>query len=255
MKQFLVVQHTFSEFLGSIENQLESRDIGFAYQRPFLDQQLPGSAHQFDALWSLGGAYPVSDRDNCPWIDDELRLIGLFRHARRPIVGIGFGGLLAAAYEGGLSHEEPEHQAYWTTAHATAAGKDDPLANAVDGRTVLVMCNGSVDLPAGLEPVVVDDRGQWLAIRPEPLTYGMLFRPELKPGMLEDMIMEEGRPVPENMGDLLEEARRQWPNMQETRDRVVAALVTALDLMQERRKRPVFRLNVVAEGDASDAKQ
>lgn len=254
MKQFLVIQHTFSEFLGSIENQLESRDIGFAYQRPFLEQQLPGSAHQFDALWSLGGAYPVSDHDNCPWIDDELRLIGLFRHAQRPVVGLGFGGLLVAAFEGGLVHEEPEHQAYWTTAYATDFGKGDPLAQAVDGRRVLVMCNGSVDLPMGLQPIIVDESGRWLAIRPEPLTYGMLFRPELKPGMLEDMIMEEGRPVPENIADLLDEARQQWPQTQVTRDRVVAALVSALDLMQERRKRPIFRLNVVAEGSEHDEK-
>jgi hypothetical protein len=78
-----------------------------------------------------------------------------------------------------------------------------------------------------------------------PLAYGLAFRPELKPGMIEDMIMEEGRPVPEHIGTLLEEARERWAETQATTAGIVAALVEALDLMQERRKMPVFGLRPV----------
>lgn len=247
MIRFLVVQHTYSEFLGTIERQLETRDIGFAYQRPFLGQELPGSALNYDALWLLGGAFPTAEREACEWVDDELQLIGAFRQAGRPVIGIGFGGLLVAEYEGGMASESPYHTAYWTTARKTALGEGDPLAEAIDGRKVLVMYNGSVKLPGGIEPIAIDDEGNWIAIHPDPLCYGMLFRPELKPGMLEDMIMEANRPVPENIDRLLAEAREYWPDMQVTTDRVVVALVTALDLMQERRKMPVFSLNVVRE--------
>jgi GMP synthase (glutamine-hydrolysing) len=245
MKQFLVVQHTYSEFLGTIEKQLENRDIGFVYQRPFTGHSLPASALQYDALWLLGGAHAVTDRAACPWIDDELRLLGVFRRARRPVIGIGFGGLLVAQGCGGTAHAEPLQLARWTTAHATAAGRADPLARAVDGRRVLVMVNGRVDLPPALAPVAVNDAGDWIAIRSDALTYGLLFRPELKPGMLEDMIMEEGRPVPDAIGDLLAEARSEWPETQHTTMAVIAALVHALDLMRERRKMPVFALNPV----------
>ena len=113
------------------------------------------------------------------------------------------------------------------------------------------MYNGKVDLPEGIEPIIVDDAGNWLAIRPDALTYGILFRPEIKPGMIEDMIMEQNRPLPENIGELLSEARMNWVDMQVTMDKVVVALVTALDLMKERRKMPVFSLNVVnTEGEA-----
>lgn len=246
MKNFLVIQHTYAEFLGPVEKQLETRDIGFSYQRPFTGQDIPGSALQYDALWMLGGAYPITDTESCPWLSDEVRLIGVFKHAKRPIIGIGFGGLLVAQHEGGTPEAEPTQQAYWTTAHKTDAGKDDPLANAVDGTKVLVMYNGKVDLPAGLAPIIVDDAGNWLAIRPNPLTYGILFRPEIKPGMIEDMIMEQNRPLPDNIGELLGEARMNWGEMQLTMDKVVVALVTALDLMKERRKMPVFSLNVVS---------
>lgn len=245
MKQFLVVQHTYSEYLGGIEKQLENRDIGFVYQRPFTGQSLPASALQYDALWLLGGAHAVTDLAACPWIGDELRLLEAFRRARRPVIGIGFGGLLVAQSCGGTPHAEPLQHAHWTTAHATAAGRNDPLARAMDGRRVLVMVNGRVDLPQAIAPVAVDDAGSWIAVRCDALTYGLLFRPELKPGMLEDMIMEEGRSVPDDIGELLATARSEWLETQHTTMAAIAALVQALDLMRERRKMPVFALNPV----------
>ena len=245
MKRFLIVQHTASEYLGAIEQQLEHRDIGFVYQRPFTGQTLPAHALQYDALWLLGGAHAVTDRVACPWLDDELRLLAAFRRAARPVIGIGLGALLVAQASGGVARAAPPHDAYWTTAHATAAGHDDPLARAVDGRQVLVMVNGGAELPPAIAPLIVDDAGRWLAIRSDALTYGLLFRPELKPGMLEDMIMEEGRPLPEHIGELLATARAQWPATQQTTAAVVAALVAALDLMRERRKPPVFALSPV----------
>jgi hypothetical protein len=61
--------------------------------------------------------------------------------------------------------------------------------------------------------------------------------------------MEDDRPLPENIGMLLDEARARWADTQETTARIVAALVEALDLMQERRKMPVFSLKAVKEGE------
>ncbi len=244
MKQFAVIQHTYSEFLGLIENQLEKRDIGFVYFRPFVGQDLPGSAGQFDALFVLGGQDPPSDHEKNPWHDDEIRLIGLFRDVHRPMVGLGYGALLLAEYEGGSLSSEPFHDAYWTTAHKTPAGAGDALAEAVDGRPVLVMANGRAALPEGVAPIVVDDDGRWIAIRPDPMAYGLLFRPELKPGMIEDMIMEAKRKTPADIGDLLAGARQHWGDMQRTTDQVIVALVKELDLMVERRKMPVFRLSI-----------
>jgi GMP synthase-like glutamine amidotransferase len=245
MIRFLAIQHTFAEFFGALEPQFEARDIAFTYLRPVTGQDVAAAAGQFDCLWLLGGAHPVADRAHCPWIADELRLVTAFARSRRPVVGLGFGAHVVAVAYGGAPRMDPPHDAYWTTAHATEAGRDDPLARAVDGRRVLVMTNGGVDLPSGVAPVAVDERGRWIAIRPAPLAYGLAFRPELKPGMIEDMIMEEGRAVPENIGALLEEARTRWAETQETTARVVAALVEALDLMQERRKMPVFGLRPV----------
>ncbi len=249
MKRFMLIQHSYSEFLGMIEKQLESRNIGFQYQRPFLGADLPATATQHDALWLLGGAFPVNDEEACPWVEQELRLIGNFKKMRRPIVGIGFGALLLVQHAGGEVSDEPYFNAYWTTCHKTAAGSDDLLAKAVDGKKMLIMYNGSAKLPAGMEPIVVDDNGDWLAVRPDDLSYGMLFRPELKPGMIEDMMMEDNRPLPDNITDILAEARKNWTVGQQTAAEISLALVTALDLMTERHKMPVFNLNVVSAND------
>ncbi|NIR59466.1 MAG: GMP synthase [Gammaproteobacteria bacterium] len=247
MKNYAVIQHTYSEFLGLIEAQLEKRDIGFSYIRPFVGQALPGSAMQFDALFLLAGAFPTTDDDAYPWVEDELETIGVFLDVERPIVGIGMGGLLVARYFGGTAHEEPMFNAYFTTARMTEAGKDDRVARALDGRRVLVMYNGSVDLAGGVEPILVDEAGKWIAARPDPMAYALLFRPEIKPGMLEDIVMEANHPVPDNMDELIAEARAEWPRLQQATDELVVALVKELDLMRERRKPPVFNLRIEQE--------
>ena len=247
MKNYCVVQHTYSEFLGLIESQLEKRDIGFSYHRPFVGQDMPGSAAQFDGLWLLGGAWPLTDEEHNPQVPDELALIDIFRRSSRPVIGLGMGGMLVALQAGGTARPEPAYRAEFVTAHKTPAGAGDALAEAVDGRTVLVLVHGSVDLPEGLEPTLVDAEGRWLAVRPDDLTYGLLFRPEMKPGMLEDIIMEARHNPPPNMGELLGEARMEWQNMQEVTNHVVAGLVTELSLMQERRKMPVFSLKLETE--------
>ncbi len=243
MKNYMVIQNTYSEFLGLIEKQLERRDIGFDYYRPFLDQGLPASVGQFDGVFILGGALAPND-PSLEHHDDVLRVIQLFRKSQRPVVGIGLGGLLVAEAVGGEPHAEPEYTAAFVKAHKTEAGAGDALAEALDGREVLALHHGSASLPEGLEPVLVDKAGRWLAIHPEKHTYGLLFRPEIKPGMLEDIIMEEGHNPPPNIVDLLSEARMKWPEMQAVSDQVVVALVTELGLMQERRKAPIFSLKV-----------
>ncbi|HDP89235.1 MAG TPA: GMP synthase [Thioalkalivibrio sp.] len=244
MKNYLVIQHTYSEFLGLIESQLEKRDIGFSYYRPFTGQDLPGNVGQFDGVFFLAGAWPTTDEEHNPAVDGEINLIQIFQKAGRPVIGIGMGGLLVAQAAGGTPKSEPAHMAKFVTARKTAAGAGDELAEAMDGRRVLVMYNGSVELPEGVDPVLVDEDGNWLAIHPEPHTYGLLFRPEMKPGMLEDIIMEDGHNPPDNIGELLGEARMEWGNMQETTDLAVVALVKECDLMQERQKMPVFSLKV-----------
>lgn len=247
MKNYLVLQHSYSEFLGLIEPQLQQRGIGFSYCRPFLGDALPPSVGQYDGVFVLSGAWPTADALHNENVPEELNLIDHFQQAERPVIGIGMGGLLVAQAAGGTAAMEPLHTARFVTARKTAAGEGDTLAESLDGRRLLVFYSGSVSLPEGLEPILVDENGNWLAIRPRPMTYGLLFRPEMKPGMLEDIIMEEGHNPPEHIGELLGEARMEWKGMQEVTGLSFIALVKEVDLMQERRKMPVFNLKVESD--------
>ena len=241
MKRLLAVQHTYSEFFGALEPQWEAREIGFTYIRTVAGQDVAGTPSQFDALWLLGAAHPVADRGRCPWVDDEIRLVRAFERARRPVVGLGDGALVLAAAHGATLHAEPQHDARF--AQASALVGDDPVARAVDGRRVLVISHGRAELPAGsqtgLHPTVADQEGRWIAFRAGQFSYGLLFRPELNTGMLEDMVMEEGRDVPDNIAELIAEARERWGESQVLAARVFAALASELGLMQERAE-PTF---------------
>lgn len=242
MTRFLAVQHTFSEFFGALEPQWEMRDIAFNYVRTVAGQDVAGPPSQFDALWLLGAAWPIADAARCPWVEDEIRLLRAFQKSGRPVIGLGGGAHVLAAAHGSRVFAEPAQAAYFTTAHGVVT--DDPLAQAVDGRRVLVMVNGRAALDASLTPVAIDDAGRWIAFRTPSPGYGLLFRPELKPGMLEDMVMEADREMPEDIGTLIETAREEWGALQATTERVTVALVSALDLMRERRKSPLFHLTV-----------
>lgn len=244
MPRFLAVQHTFSEFFGALEPHWEARGIGFSYVRTVAGDDVAGTPSRFDALWLLGAAYPVADRVRCPWVEAEIRLVRAFARMRRPVIGLGGGAHVLAAAGGAALATEPWQDAYFT--RAVALEGDDPVARAVHGRRVLVLVNGRAELGAGQTPVVADEAGRWIAFRSEAPGYGLLFRPELRPGMLEDMVMEEDREMPGDIGALIETAREHWPELEETGTGVMMALVGALGLMDERPKSRI--IPIVAGG-------
>ncbi|KPV41108.1 hypothetical protein AN478_04160 [Thiohalorhabdus denitrificans] len=246
MRQFFVVQHSHHEFLGTIEKQLEHREIGFVYIRPFLGQSVPGSPQDKDALFLLPGPMDPTEKDDFPYLAEEEFLVGQFLRNDQPVVGLGLGAQLIAEHFGGEASEDPEITARFVTARKTAAGEGDALAEELDGMEVFLWHAGSVSLPEGMEPTLVDDEGNWLAFRPHRRAYALLFRPEAKPGMVEDMVMED-RPCPDGVGSLLEYSRESWGagRMQAVTDKVVVALVKELDLMQPHAQEgPAYDFNV-----------
>lgn len=234
MPRLLAVQHTMSEFLGAVEAPLEAGGIGFRYVRTVAGDEVAGTPTQHDALWLLGAAHAPADAERCPWVESEARLVRAFQRAGRPVIGTGAGAQVLAAAMGATLREAPGPVARIAT--AVAVDEEDPLARAVHGRRVLVMHDGSCDVPPGATVVVADEDGRWLAIRTQPPGYGLLFRPELKPGMLEDMAMEDDRPLTEAFGDFVRDVREAWPELEEGARRASGALIAALGLMDERAK-------------------
>lgn len=232
MPRLLAVQHSHAEFLGALEPQLERRGISFRYVRPVAGEDVAGGPTQHDALCLLGAAWPPADAGHSPWLADEVRLVRAFQRARRPVFGFGPGAQPIAAAQGAALHATPPFEG--RLAVAVAADADDPLAHAMHGRRVLVLGCGDCEMPGDASVVLRDAEGGWLAFRTRAPGYGLRFRPELKPGMLEDMAMEEDRPLPADFGDLLAAVREAWGELEQSGARAAAALVAALGLMDER---------------------
>lgn len=247
MRKFNVIQHSYHEFLGNLEKPLENREIGFVYIRPFIGQAVPGSPQDTDALILLPGPMAPTEKEAYPYLAEEVFLVGQYLRGDQPVIGLGLGALLLAEQQGGTVAEEPAITAGFTTAHKTEAGAGDPLAEAMDGKEVCLWHAGSATLPAGVAPLLVDDEGRWLAFRPHAKAYGLLFRPEIKPGILEDMLLE-GRNLPDDVSAILEHARTAFAQgrTQEVVDAVMVALVSELALMQPHaRDDPGFDFQVV----------
>lgn len=240
MAHFLVVQKSHAEFLGNLEDPLEARGLGFTYVRPFVGDDLPATPGRYDALWLLGGPGGPTDADGPPWLAAELRLIAAFRRARRPVIGLGSGALVVVRAAGGVPSPGCVEDARWVTAQVTPAGQGDDVAAALAGARVLSMHAGEVALPQNVPALVTDADGRWLLARPDPLTCAVAFRPDVKPAILEDIVMEGGRECPRGMEAALAEARATHESNLRVTLRVVAALVRALDLMTERRKPPII---------------
>jgi GMP synthase-like glutamine amidotransferase len=246
MNRALVIQHSYAEFLGGFERLLEDRHIGFSYCRPFLGEALPSHAAQYDALWLLGGWIDPRDPICAQLLDQEQRLIAAFRRLRRPVIGIGFGALVVALQAGAQCCTDGRASAAFVTARATGSAGADPLAAAIDGEPVLVFHRAQVVLPPLMASLADDGNGNWLLARADATTYALLFRPEHKPGMLEDLVMESDAEYPVNMAELIDQARNRWDASERLASKVVSALVQALDLMRERKKPPVIALRSIA---------
>lgn len=245
MPRLLAVQHTMAEFLGALEAPLEAGGIGFRYVRTVAGDDVAGTPTQHDALWLLGAAHAPADAGRCPWVEAEARLVRAFQRAGRPVVGTGAGARVRlAAAMGATLREAPGPVARIAT--AVAVDEDDPLARAVNGRRVLVMHDGSCDVPPAAKVVVADEDGGWLAFRTQPPGYGLLFRPEFE-ARYAGRHGDGRRPAPD--GGLRRVRARGARGLARTGGGRASgsrcAVITALGLMDERAKPRVIP---IAEG-------
>jgi GMP synthase-like glutamine amidotransferase len=103
MKSLHVVQHTASENLGGVEEQLRQRGVGYQYQKPLTAGKIPTSAVNSDGLILLGGGAwgTHGERTTLPSLDQELRFAYDHLKRNRPVVGFGLGAQIICISAGG----------------------------------------------------------------------------------------------------------------------------------------------------------
>ncbi len=189
MKSVLVIQHTEAEFLGLIEDHLESRNIGFRYVRPFANQGwVPPRAEAEDALFLLGaGPWGVQSAPLLASLEHELKLTRYFLEGGRPVIGFGQGAqILALAAGGGVEARDLHFRVgcAWRTADAALGGflpETFPQITYMRDRPVP---------PADAEVLAEGEDGNPALFQIAGNCLGFAGHPGIKSAMIEDCVME-----------------------------------------------------------------
>lgn len=205
MKTICVLQHVEAEYLGLMEDHLESRNIRFQYSRPFVPGgRVPKDADGFDGLVLLGaGPLGVVSGSLVPSLAAELRLAADFLARDLPVVGIGIGAVMLAVAAGGGAEEAPlrfevgEVRRVEEGALGGHMPQSFPAAAYLRDRPVL---------PSAARTLAVDAAGRPAVFAVGGKSLGFLGHPGIKSGMIEDLVMEFDE-SPEGIAEGLEQLR------------------------------------------------
>lgn len=201
MRLVHVVQHTYAEYLGHIEDHLEGRGIRFRYHRPFAASgTLPANDALADGLILLGGGpWGSAGTLDVPTLAREVALARACLDRGWPLIGIGLGAQIITLAAGGrvrpTALEFSVSTATRTSPHALDGYVPEQYPLALYGR----------DEPTPPDAAVVlahDARGRPALWQLGPRALAFAGHPGLKVGMIEDLAMEFDDTPPDFAGEL-----------------------------------------------------
>jgi GMP synthase-like glutamine amidotransferase len=190
MQTLCVVQHIEAEFLGFLEDHLESRNIRFRYFRPFTKGgKLPeADVSEFDGLILLGaGPLGIVSGPLIPSLGAELRLAERFLAQRKPVVGMGAGAILATVAAGGGADEAPLR---FEVGRARRCFSEALSGSLPERFPYAAYLRDTVVLPRDASVLAEDEHGAPLIFSIGDSALGFINHPGMKSAMAEDIIME-----------------------------------------------------------------
>jgi len=122
-----VLQHSPSETLGTIEEALRARQIGFSYVETFAGQPVPGEMAEKAGLIVMGGQMGVYEESRYPFLREEMRLMESALAMGRPVMGVCLGSQLLAAVLGAEVKKGERKELGWHAVRLTELAAQDPL--------------------------------------------------------------------------------------------------------------------------------
>lgn len=222
MSKLLVLQHTESEFLGLIEDHLETRRIGFQYIRPFVDQawQLK-LLDPLDGLVLLGGGpWGTAGSRDLPSLDGEVELCQQYLAKGRPVLGFGVGAQILALATGGTSQTSPLEFKM-----VQAIRQNVTAAEFLPDEFDLVRYGRDMAVPSAQAQILaVDQQGAPLVFQVNDNSFGFLANPGVKSGIIEDLIMEFEE-VPDDTINQLQALRNAHPRIERSLSKMMIGLI------------------------------
>lgn len=223
MKTLCVLQHVEAEYLGLIEDHLESRTIRFSYCRPFVPGgRVPADPGGYDGLIVLGaGPLGAVSGSLLPSLGPELRLVAAFLERGLPVVGLGLGAVILSVAAGGGAAEAPLRFTVGSARRTAPAALGGHLP---DRFPVAVYMRDRPALPPGTAILAETGTGEPAVFRIGGNAFGFLGHPGVKSGMIEDLVMEFDE-TPEDIAETLASLRFAQAGIAEALTAIMVGLV------------------------------
>ncbi len=223
MKTICVIQHTEAEYLGLLEDHLESRSVRFHYFRPFTrGGTLPVDEEEYDGLVLLGGGpFGVVSGPLLTSLAAELRITGRFLASGKPVLGFGIGSILLTVAAGGGADEA---RLCFEVGEAVRSGECDADQILPEVFPYGAYLRDRPVLPERALILASNRRGEPLVFSVNGNSFGFIGHPGIKSAMVEDLIMEFDE-TPDNTAEMLEQLRRNQAGIAEALSGIMVGLV------------------------------
>lgn len=229
MNVLAVIQHTSGEYLGLMEDHLEGRRIRFQYFRPFVGGgKLPALDLPADGLILLGGGPwgSAGDRD-LPTLAEEIEIARICLEKGTPVIGVGLGAQILAIAAGG---EASVADFTFESSNVTRTCEDALNGYLPEEFTQVTYMRDRPVPPADARILATDAAGRPALFQVGDNSFGFAGHPGIKPGMVEDLIMEFEE-VPGNAVQGLDMLRKLQPKLEDELVPIMTGLVQCTSLM------------------------
>lgn len=127
MSTVIVLQHAACEPLGLIEDALAAGGLTLHRVQPEEGDPVPPEIGEAAGLVVLGGSMGVHDREQLPFLAEEVKLIKSAIAQNMPILGICLGAQLLAFALGAAVKQNTQQEIGWHSVTLTDAAAADPL--------------------------------------------------------------------------------------------------------------------------------
>ena len=187
----LVIRHLDIAHLGSFEPVLTAH----GYDIRYLDAaDIAGAPEDAALVVVLGGDMGVYEKDDHPFIDDELAFLARRLEAEKPTLGVCLGAQMMAEALGGRASKGKSVVIGFREVNLTEAGLDSPLRH-IAGVPVMQWHGDSFRLPAGATRLASSAEYSNEAFRMGDFALAVQFHPELTGSMYEEWIADGAKEI------------------------------------------------------------
>ncbi len=223
-KKVLFIQHGEPDKAGLLGEVLSASGVGLDILRPDLGQQVPVALTGYSGLALGGGGQGVYEKDQYPYLQQEIDLVKNVAAVGLPVIGLCLGGQLMAAALGGEVRPAPRKEIGFFDVTLEDISEYDPLWRGLPRSFPATHWHGDVfEIPPGGMRLGSSAQTPNQLFRYGHALYGFQFHLEMTPDLLDELV-EDSRDYLQDSGvnpdAMRREGRECLPRLRETAETV-----------------------------------